>query len=138
MKHKINIGVAQPVKQPPRRLPFALKGVVDQQVKELKEKGLVTETDSPWSSPIVLVKKKTGQWRFCVDCRRLNDCTIKDAFPLPRIDDIMDSLAGQSYFSSLDLTSGYWQVEMNTDSHDKTAFSVPGAHFSWNAMPFGL
>ena len=75
------------------------------------------------------MKKKTGQWRFCVDYCRLNDYTIKDVFPLPRIDDIMDSLAGQSYFSSLDLTSGYWQVEMDTDSRDKTAFSVPGGHF---------
>ena len=84
------------------------------------------------------MKKKTGQWRFCVDYRRLNDCTIKDAFPLPRIDDIVDSLAEQSYFSSLDLTSGYWQVGMDTDSRDKTAFSVPGGHFSWNVMPFGL
>ena len=75
---------------------------------------------------------------MCVDYRRLNDCTVKDAFPLPRIDDIVDSLQGQKYFSSLDLTSGYWQVEMDKDSAETTAFSVPAGQFAWKAMPFGL
>ena len=99
---------------------------------------MIEESNSTWSSPVVLVRKKSREWRFCVDYRRLNDCTVKDAFPLPRIDDIMDSLQGQKYFSSLDLTSGYWQVEMDKDSSKKTAFSVPTGHFEWKVMPFGL
>ena len=137
-KHSINTGMSQPINQPPRRLPFALKDVVDNQVQELLAKEMIEESNSPWSSPVVLVRKKSGEWRFCVDYRRLNDCTVKDAFPLPRIDDIMDSLQGQKYFSSLDLTSGYWQVEMDKDSAEKTAFSVPTGHFEWKVMPFGL
>ena len=137
-KHKIDTGDSLPIKQPPRRLPFALKSVVDDQVNQLLEKGLIKETDSPWSSPVVLVKKKSGEWRFCVDYRKLNDCTVKDAYPLPRIDDIIDSLQGQQYFSTLDLTSGYWQVEMDEGSSEKTASSVPGGHYSWTVLPFGL
>ena len=73
-----------------------------------------------------------------MEYRRLNDCTVKDTFPLPRIDDIIDSLQGQKYFSSLDLTSGYWQVEMDKDSAEKTAFGVPIGHFELKAIPFGL
>ena len=87
---------------------------------------------------MVLLRKISGEWRFCVHYRHLNDCTVKDTFPLPGIHGIMDSLYGQKYFCSLDLTSGYWQVELDKDSAEKTAFSVPTGHFAWKVMPFGL
>ena len=93
---------------------------------------------SPWSSPIVLVPKKDGSSRFCVDYRRLNSVSRKDVYPLPRIDDILDTLGQTKFFSSLDLCSGYWQIEMHPDSRSKTAFvTQPGFH-EFVRLPFGL
>ena len=89
--------------------------------------------------PIVLVRKKDGTWRFCIDFRKLNDVTVKDAFPLPQVADLMDNLAGHQYFSTLDLASGYWQVLMDESSQEKTGFVIPGGgHFEFLRMPFGL
>ena len=86
------------------------------------EAGVIEPSDSPWSSPVVLVREKYGTTRFCVDYRKLNDVTKKDAYPLPRIDESFDTLAGAQYFSTFDLASGYWQVEMENDDKRKTAF----------------
>ena len=139
VEHKIETGDSLPIKQLPRRLPISLRSVVDNQIKDMLEAGVITESDSPWSSPIVLAKKKSGDWRFCVDFRRLNDVTTKDAYSLPRIEDMMDDLAGQQYFSTLDLASGYWQVKVEEQSKPKTAFSIPsGGHYQFESMPFGL
>ncbi len=137
--HKIETGQATPIKQLPRRLPNVLKPVVEQQVNEMLDNGIVRPSKSPWASPIVLVRKKDGSWRFCVDFRKVNDVTIKDAYPLPQINDLIDSLAGQNYFSTLDLASGYWQVELDESSKEKTAFVIPGGNLlEFNRMPFGL
>ena len=87
---------------------------------------------------IVLVQKKDGSIRFCVDYCELNSVTRKDAYPLPRIDDTLDTLAGAKWISTLDLLSGYWQVEMNEADKPKTAFRTPEGHFEFNVMPFGL
>ena len=134
-EHKIETQDAVPVKQLPRRLPNALRPVVEEQVSEMLEKEVVSTTDSP----IVLVRKKDGTWRFCIDFRKLNEVTIKDAFPLPQIADLVDSLSGHKYFSTLDLASGYWQVPMEESSQEKTAFVIPGGgHFEFLRMPFGL
>ncbi len=84
----------------------------------------ICKSYSPWSSKVVLVWKKTGDLRFCIDLQKLNNCMKKDAYPLPCIDDAMDSLAGPKYFSSLDFKSGYWQVEMDEESKKHTAFTV--------------
>ncbi|GBL74064.1 Transposon Ty3-G Gag-Pol polyprotein [Araneus ventricosus] len=98
--------------QYPRRLPLAKKEEAERLVKEMVDNGIIEESSGPWASPTVLVKKKDGSTRFCVDCRKLNEITIKDSYPLPRINDTLDTLNGGQWFSTLDLKSGYWQVDI--------------------------
>ena len=138
VKHFINTGDARPIRQAPRSVPLAKREVVSQTIREMSESGVIEPSESPWSSPVVLVKKKDGNMRFCVDYRRLNDVTKKDSYPLPRIDDTLDSLSGTKWFSTLDLKSGYWQVEVNEEDKEKTAFSVGDGLWQFTVMPFGL
>ena len=138
-EHLIDTGGSHPIKQLPRRLPNVLREEVNRQVGEMLDSGVIRPSKSPWASPIVLVKKKDGTWRFCVDFRKLNDVTVKDSFPLPQINDLLDTLAGQRYFTTLDLASGYWQVSMENSSIEKTAFVIPGGgQFEFTKMAFGL
>ena len=102
------------------------------------QQGIVQPSTSPWSSPVVMVKKRDGTWRFCIDYRKLNAVTHQDAYPLPRIDETLDSLAGSTYFTTLDLAAGYWQVGIEECDKEKTAFSTRRGHFEFNVMPFGL
>jgi len=101
-------------------------------------KNLISPSHSPWASPIALVTKKDGTTRFCVDYRKLNAATKLDVYPLPRIDDSLDLLARCQYFSTLDLASGYWQVGMDSDSQEKTAFVTSNGLYEFTVMPFGL
>ncbi|GFS96612.1 hypothetical protein TNCV_3943991 [Trichonephila clavipes] len=123
-KHRIDTGEDPPIKQHLRRLSFAKQEEVHELIKDMKDNDVIEPSSSPWASPIVLVKKKDGSTRFCVDYRRLSDITKKDSYPLPRIDDTLDTLAGNTWFSILDLKSGYWQVELHPDDKEKTAFTT--------------
>eukprot|EP00731_Ephydatia_muelleri_P016076 Em0009g500a len=136
--HQINTGDTQPVRQQARRLPFHQQQEVRGLLDDMLSQGIIEPSCGPWASPIVLAKKKDGTTRFCVDFRRLNDCTRKDAQPLPRIDDTLDALGGAQYFSTLDLASGYWQVEVDSRDREKTAFVTPFGLFQFRVMPFGL
>lgn len=103
------------------------------------EKGVIETSNSPWSFPIVLVRKKDGSIRFCFDYRKLDNLTLKDSYPIPRIDKTLDALSGSKWFSTIDLKSGYWQVKMAPEEKPKTVFSIPGGG-TWQFlnMPFGL
>ena len=127
-----------PIRQPPRRPPVALQDESRRILADMLDKGVIEESYSAWASPVVLVKKKDGSLRFCVDYRRLNDITVKDSFPLPRIDATLDSLGGAEWFTTLDLLSGYWQVALSKDAQLKSAFCTPNGLFQWKVMPFGL
>ncbi len=110
----------------------------EQQINDMLEKDVIQPSSSPWASGIVLVQKKDGTKRFCVDYRRLNDVTIKDAYPIPMIYDSFDQLSGAQWFSCLDLNSGYWQVEVDDQDRQKTAFASRQGLFEFKVMPFGL
>jgi hypothetical protein len=135
--HHIDTGEAWPIRQPPRRLPLAKRAEATEMLEDMRWRGVTEESDSPWSSPVVLVQKKNGDLHFCVNYRKLNDVTRKDCFPLPRIDDTLDTLAGAKWFSTLDLKSGYWQVDLHPDK-EKTAFSTGQGLWQFTVTPFGL
>ena len=137
-KYEINTGDAIPVCQHPRRPPLAQHEEAFKAVEDMQKQGIIEPSVSPWASPVVLVKKKDGSTRFCVDYRKLNDLTKKDSYPLPRIDSTLDELAGSTWFSTLDLKSGYWQVEVEEKDREKTAFSVGNGLWQYNVMAFGL
>lgn len=125
MTHSIDTGDQRPVKQSPQQTPIALRAKVE-------------PSSSPCASAIVLVQKRDGGLRFCVDYRRINSLTKLDEFPLPCIDDTLDLLSGHHYFSTLDLASGYWQVWMDPTSKEKTAFVTYAGLYQLNKIPFGL
>ncbi len=127
-----------PIRQQCYRLPLAKRESVEKCVEEMLEDGVIRPSDSPWASPITLVPKKDGSTRFCVDYRRLNMVTRKDAHPLPHIQDIFDQLKGSTVFSTLDMKSGYWQVPMAESSIPKTAFTCHLGLFEFTRLPFGL
>ena len=136
--HQIDTGNAKPIKMGPRRVPLHIQQEVSDEIKRMQDSGVIRPSCSPWAAPIVPVRKKGGALRFCVDYRKLNDVTAKDAYPLPRIDDALDSLANATLFSTLDLASGYWQVEVDPKDRHKTAFATRQGLFEFNVLSFGL
>ena len=102
------------------------------------EKGVIRKSNSPWSSPVTMVIKPNGKWRFCIDFRKLNGITRKDNHPLPRIDMLLEKFEGSKWFSTMDMASGYWQVEMDEKDIEKTAFITHEGLYEWTVMPFGL
>lgn len=127
-----------PVTYRPYRMAFANREKVRSIVQDLLDNGIIQESDSPYASPILLVKKKNGEERMCVDYRAVNRKTIKDKYPLPRIDDLLDNIQGNKFFTTLDLASGYHQIPIDAESVSKTAFVTPDGHFEYLRMPFGL
>ena len=136
--HQIDTGAAKPVKMGPRRVPLHLQQEVSDHIKQMQANGIIRPSCSPLAAPIVPVRRKGGALRFCVDYRKLNEVTVKDAYPLPRIDDALDSLANATVFSTLDLASGYWQVEVDPKDRPKTAFATRQGLFEFNVLSFGL
>lgn len=138
VKHHIHTGDSRPVKLPPRRIAPARRLEVEKAVEELLAQGVIEKSCSPWSAAVVLVKKKDGSTRCCVDYRGLNAVTTKDSYPLPRVDDTLDALTGAQWFSTLDLKSGYHQVEVAEEDREKTAFSSGQGLYQFKVMSFGL
>ena len=139
VKHHIQLDNYTPIKDRYRRIPPHQYEEVRKHLKEMLNIGAIRCSNSPWASPVVLVRKKDGSLRFCIDLRKLNAQTVKDAYSLPHIEDALDSLNGACIFTSLDLKSGYWQVELDEDSIPLTAFTVgPLGFYECVRMPFGL
>ncbi len=137
--HEIDTGDSQPIHQPARRLPYGFqRDSVDTQVADLLEAGVIRPSKSPWASPLVMVKKKDGSIRMCVDYRRLNSVTKGDRFPLPRLDEALDVFSGSVIFSSLALAMAYHQVPVSESDVEKTAFFTNSGLFEYTTMPFGL
>ena len=138
LKHRIDTAGAAPIRQPMRRTPQGFEQEEEKYLKDQIDAGVIRPSNSPWSSPVVLVRKKDGGVRWCIDYRRLNDVTVKDAYPLPRIDSCLDQLSSAKIFSTLDLQSGYWQLELEESSKPKTAFISKYGLYEYNMLPFGL
>lgn len=143
IKHCIKTTDNIPVYIKPYRLPFESQKEVQKQVEDLLEQGIIRPSTSPWSSPILIVPKKSDasgkkKYRMVVDYRRLNDKTIDDRYPLPNITEILDKLGKCQYFTTLDLASGFHQIQMNEEDKCKTAFSTPRGLYEYNRLPFGL
>ena len=137
--HRIRLKTdTAPIKQRVRRVPMDQIPLIREEIEKMLKAGVISRSYSPWSSPVVLVRKRDGSVRFCIDYRRLNRSTIKDAYPLPRIDDALNALSKAKYSASLDLYSAYWQVPMYPDDKEKTAFATQQGLFEFNRMPFGL
>ena len=138
IKHSIHTGDAQPIRQPVRRVPLCQRQEIQDLLTEMQAKDVIQPSRSPWASPVVLVQKKDGSTCFCINYRKLNSVTRKDVYPIPRIDDTLDTLAGSQWFSTLDMVSGYWQVEVGVEDREKTAFCTLNGLFEFKVMPFGL
>lgn len=134
----INLADNKPVVYRPYRLSHYERERVRETIDELLQNDIIQESKSDYASPILMVKKKTGEQRLCVDFRALNNKTIKDRFPLPIIEDQISNLSGNSFFTTLDLASGYYQIPMSKESQHLTGFVTPDGHFEFKRMPFGL
>ena len=138
VQHVIDTGDTRPIRGGRYRQSEKERATIREIVKDMQEMGVVRPSKSPWGASVVLVPKKDGTTRFCVDYRRLNEVTLKDVYPLPRIDATLDQLGGCKFFTAMDLTSGYWQVDMKDEDAAKTAFITPDGLYEFTAMPFGL
>jgi len=136
IKHKIDLTDSIPFTQ---RIPSIMMEEVRQHIEQLLAGGIIRPSKSPWTSNVVLVRKKNGKLRLCVDYRQLNNRTVKDSYALPRIEEIFDCLHGAKYFTTMDMKSGYHQVEMEESHKERTAFTVGSiGFFEYDKMPFGL
>lgn len=139
VEHKIRLKTDTPIKQRYYPRNPAMQSVINEEIDRMLAEDIIEPSTSPWSSPLVLIKKPTGKYRVCVDLRRVNQCSEKDAYPLPQINSILDKLREAKYISTIDLRNGYWQVPLEESSRPITAFTIPGRGlFQWKVMCFGL
>ena len=138
VEHEIHTGDIPPIRQKPYRIPYAKRELVKKELEEMLEAKVIRPSMSPWASPIVLVPKKDGKVRFCVDYRKLNSKANFDAYPMPRVEEMFESIGAAKVISTLDLAKGYWQIPMSPSSREKTAFATPFGLFEFDVMPFGL
>ncbi|KAK3107127.1 hypothetical protein FSP39_007863 [Pinctada imbricata] len=135
---KIDTGSHHPIKNRPYRTPLNNRKVIDEAIDEMLDAQVIRRSQSPWSFPLLVAKRKDGSDRMCVDFRTLNKIVKPISFPLPLIDDILSLIGNAKYFTTLDLRHGYWQVTLDERSKEKTAFSCHRGLFEFNRMPFGL
>ncbi|XP_066945203.1 uncharacterized protein [Macrobrachium rosenbergii] len=138
LQHDVDVGNASPVKQSPYRLNPVKREIVEEEIKYMLDHDLIQPSVSPWSSPIVLVKKADGKFRMCVDYRKVNAHTKNDSFPLPRIDDCLDQIGSAKFITKLDLLKGYWQVPLSDRAREISAFVTPFGLYECKVMPFGM
>jgi len=138
IQHDVDTGDARPIKQSPRRPPLAAKESEDEILNDMLSTGVIEPSNSSWASPVCLVKKKDGTFRFCIDYRRVNAVSKKDAHPIPDIQDALDHLRGAKYFATFDLLSGYWQLGLTERAKERSAFCTRRGLFHFTRMPFGL
>ena len=138
IEHKIIVKNSQPINLPARKIPYALEDKVNLMVQEMLENGIIQPSVSAWNSPLVVVPKKNGKLRICLDYRKLNSVTDKPVFQIPSSTDRFDRLGGSSVFTTLDLSKGYYQIPMSPEDREKTAFSTPQGHFEFVRMPLGF
>ncbi|VDP05610.1 unnamed protein product [Heligmosomoides polygyrus] len=136
--HEIDTGDSKPVKQKTRPVPIAARQEFKGIIKGLLERGIIEKSNSEWASPVVLVRKKDGTLRLCIDYRELNKVTRQDSYPLPTIDALLQSLSGKKTFSTLDMHSGYWQIKLSENAKRKSAFTTSEGLFQFAVLPFGL
>lgn len=136
--HRIDTGDNLPVFVPPYRVGPAQTEEISRQTQQMLENNIIRPSDSPYASPVILVKKADGSYRFCIDYRKLNAITKRDVYPLPRIDDMLDALGKAIIFTTFDLESGFWQIPVHPDDIEKTAFNTQQGHYEFRVLPFGL
>lgn len=137
-EHEIYVGDTTPIRQQPYRIPYSRRGILKDEVEKMLAARVIRPSTSPWASPTVLVPKKDGGVRFCVDFRKLNQVAKFDAYPMPRIEEVFESIGSAKIVTTLDLASGYWQIPLAPGSREKTAFATPFGLFEFEVMPFGL
>ena len=138
IQHTIDTGTERPIWQRAYQAILPDQQFISEEIQRMLNANIIQPSTSPWASPIVVVSKKNGKKRFCVDYRKLNGITKKDAYPLPRIDEMMDTLGEAHWFSSMDLTSGYWQIGMEPESISKIAFISREGLYEFKVISFGL
>ncbi|CAM4689811.1 unnamed protein product, partial [Lepidochelys olivacea] len=136
--HRVQTGSHPPIRCSPFRVTGKTAQDLEREVRDMLALGVIQPSASPWASPVVLVPKKDGSVRFCVDYRKLNAITVSDAYPMPRPDELLDKLGGARYLTTMDLTKGYWQVPLDADARLKSAFITPLGLYEFLTLPFGL